>query len=95
MTSRTRMGLHGSGRNRMVINRLIIEQERVSLLPRCPRAFHAGFVGEMWPAESQLYFHCAEIGAYLLLCQVTTASTRHPMIFQGPRLSRGTKNWLR
>lgn len=28
-----------------VINRLMIEHEAVSLLPRCPRAFHAGFVG--------------------------------------------------
>eukprot|EP01046_Picozoa_sp_COSAG06_P078526 COSAG06_NODE_26120_length_621_cov_0.749042_1_plen_81_part_00 len=25
-----------------LINRLLIEQEGVSLLPRCPRAFHAG-----------------------------------------------------
>ena len=28
-----------------MINRLLIEHEAVSLLPRCPRAFHAGFVG--------------------------------------------------
>lgn len=32
-----------------VINRLLIEQEAVSLVPRCPRAFHAGFVGEIYP----------------------------------------------
>ena len=28
-----------------LINRLMIEQGMVSILPRCPRAFHAGFVG--------------------------------------------------
>ena len=28
-----------------ILNRLLIENEAVSVLPRCPRAFHAGFVG--------------------------------------------------
>lgn len=75
-----------------VINRLLIEQEGVSLLPRCPRAFHAGFVGEIWLADLQVRSQQAEIEIHVLFYQATTASTRHPMTCLEPHLNRVTKN---